>query len=106
VGHLLHAGRKEKCVEGFGGENIRLTKFGIKMISLEETLKLHLLISCSLQEVVGRDSVVGTATSYGLEGPGIESRWGGKILRTLPDQPWGPPSLLYNGYRVSFLRLK
>ena len=28
---------------------------------------------------------------------------GGKILRTCPDQTWGPPSLLYNGYWVSFL---
>jgi hypothetical protein len=36
---------------------------------------------------------------YRLEGPGIESRWG-KILRTYPDRLWGPPSLLYNGYRV------
>ena len=25
----------------------------------------------------------------------------GKIFRTNPDQPWGPPSLLYNGYRIS-----
>jgi hypothetical protein len=25
-----------------------------------------------------------------------------KFFRTRPDQPWGPPSLLYNGYRVSF----
>jgi len=25
---------------------------------------------------------------------------GGEIFRTCPDQPWGPPSLLYNGYRV------
>jgi len=25
---------------------------------------------------VGRDSSVGTATRYGLDGPGIESRWG------------------------------
>ena len=25
---------------------------------------------------------------------------GGEILRTCPDQSWGPPSLLYNGYRV------
>jgi hypothetical protein len=27
---------------------------------------------------------------------------GGEIFRTLPDRNWGPPSLLYNGYRVSF----
>ena len=48
----------------------------------------------------GPGSVVGMATSYGLDGPGIESRWGGEIFRTCPDRPWGPPSLLYNVYRV------
>jgi len=26
---------------------------------------------------------------------------GGEIFRTCPDRTWGPPSLLYNGYRVS-----
>jgi len=35
-----------------------------------------------------------------LDGPGIESRWGGEIFRTSPHRPWVPPSLLYNGYRV------
>jgi hypothetical protein len=25
---------------------------------------------------------------------------GGEISRTCPDRPWGPPSFLYNGYRV------
>jgi len=25
---------------------------------------------------------------------------GGEISRTCPDRPWGPHSLLYNGYRV------
>ena len=25
---------------------------------------------------------------------------GGDIFRTCTDRPWGPPSLLYNGYRV------
>jgi hypothetical protein len=29
---------------------------------------------------------------YWLDGPGIESRWGGDIFRTCPDRPWGPPS--------------
>ena len=24
----------------------------------------------------------------------------GEIFRTLPDRPWGPPSLVYKGYRV------
>jgi hypothetical protein len=46
-----------------------------------------------------RDSSVGIATRYGLEGPEIESRWG-EIFRTYPDRLRGPPSLLYNRYRV------
>ena len=29
-----------------------------------------------------------------------------QIFCTRPDQPWGPPSLLCNGYRVSFLGAK
>ena len=37
-----------------------------------------------------------------MDGPGIESRWGGaRFSATLPDRLWVPPSLLYNGYRVS-----
>jgi len=39
------------------------------------------------------------STGYVLDGPGIESR-GGEIFPTCPDRLWGPPSLLYNGYRV------
>jgi hypothetical protein len=48
---------------------------------------------------MGRGSSVGLATRYGLDGPGIESRCS-EIFRTSPDRPWGPPNLLYNGYRV------
>jgi hypothetical protein len=43
---------------------------------------------------MGRDRSVGIVTRYELDGPVIE------IFRTRPDRPWGPPSLLYNGYRV------
>ena len=53
----------------------------------------------------GWDSVVCIATRYGLDGPGIESPCGRDFL-TLPDRPWGPPSLLYNEYRVSFPGVK
>jgi len=50
---------------------------------------------CLYPAGTGRDSVVGTATRYGLEGLGVEFRWGGgEIFRA-----WGPPSLLFNGYR-------
>ena len=50
--------------------------------------------------VWSRHSSVGTATRYGLDGPGIEIRQGVKIFRTRPDQPWGPPNLLCNAYQV------
>jgi hypothetical protein len=42
---------------------------------------------------------VGIATDCGLDGPG-SNPGGGETLHTCPDQPWGPPSLLYNGYQV------
>ena len=51
-----------------------------------ERLPFHFLFSFILQQVV-------------FQGPGIESRWG-EIFRTCPNRPWGPPNLLYNGYRV------
>jgi hypothetical protein len=48
-------------------------------------------------------SVQRLATSWTVRGsnPG-----GGEIFRTRPNRSWGPPSLLYNGYRVSFPGLK
>ena len=49
----------------------------------------------------GPGSVVGIATGHRLDGTGIESRWGGtRFSAPVPDQPWGPPSFLYIGYRV------
>jgi len=45
------------------------------------------------------NSSVGIATDYGLDSPGIESRWGKRIFAR-PDPSWGSPSLLYNGYQV------
>ena len=68
----------------------------------------QLLISHSTSElqahafirwVAGRDSSIGIAIHYGLDGPGIKSRWGW-TLPCRPDRPQGPPSLLYNGYPV------
>jgi hypothetical protein len=51
-------------------------------------------------------SAVGIATRYGLDGPGIKYRWGNNHFRTRPDMPWGPPSLLYNGYHFFFPGVK
>ena len=42
-------------------------------------------------------SVQRLATGWTVQG---SNRGGGEIFRTYPDRPWGPPSPLYNGYRV------
>jgi hypothetical protein len=47
----------------------------------------------------GPGSSVGIATDYGLDGPGIETRWG-RVFSHTSRPALGPPSLLYNGYRV------
>jgi hypothetical protein len=48
---------------------------------------------------LARDNSVGTglATGWTVRGsiPG-----GVEIFSTRPDRPWGPPSLLYSGYRI------
>jgi hypothetical protein len=49
------------------------------------------------------DIIVGITTSYGLEDRGIGVRVPvGQIILSSPrhpDQLWGPPNLLFNGYR-------
>jgi hypothetical protein len=48
----------------------------------------------------GPGSSVGIATELRAARSGDRIPVGGKIFRACPDRPWGPPSLLYNGYRV------
>ena len=55
-------------------------------------------IKKNVHSVRGPGSSVGTATDYRLDGPG--SNPGGDGFSARPDWPWGPPSLLYNGYCV------
>ena len=46
-----------------------------------------------------RDRAVIISTGYGLDGPGVEFRWGRDFPH--PSRPvLGPPNLLYNMYRV------
>jgi hypothetical protein len=51
----------------------------------------------------GRDNVIGIATGYGLDEPGIESRW----EQEFPSRPTlGPTNFLCSGYLVSFPEVK
>ena len=63
-------------------------------------MKTHVKYTAQLRAYKGgRDSSVGIATRYGLDGLG-SNPGGSEIFRTRPDLPWGPPSLVYNGYRA------
>ena len=54
------------------------------------------VVICQLWAGIAQ-SIQRLATGWTVRGsnPG-----GGKTLRPRPDRPWGPPSLIYNGYRV------
>jgi hypothetical protein len=86
-----------------------LIKFGKEYKSLSSSL-CSFLHSCYLvplrskyfpQHPIlrGPGSIVGIATGYRMDGPGIESQWG-RDFPHLSRRARGPPSLLYNGYRV------
>ena len=73
------------CIIGLDVPNCRLWW---EMDSIEPWINYALFFLCGL------GSVVSIATGWGSN-PG-----GGEIFRTCPDRSWGPPSLLYNEYRV------
>jgi hypothetical protein len=54
---------------------------------------------------MGRDSSVGIATRYGLDGPGIESRWGQGFSAAIQTGPGAHPATYTMG-TGSFLGVK
>ena len=70
-----------------------------KLFSVVRAIYPFMIIKCTYYILLDWDSAVGIATHHRLDGLGIEPRRE-RIFRTHPDRLWGPPSLLYNGYRV------
>jgi hypothetical protein len=54
---------------------------------------------------MGQDNVVGKATCYALDGPGVEFRWS-EIFPTFSDRLLVQHSFHYDGRRVPFLGVK
>jgi hypothetical protein len=48
----------------------------------------------------GRDSTVSIENRYRLNSPGIESLWEVRLSTSIQNGPGGPPSILYNAYRI------
>ena len=69
--------------------------FDVRKLLHHRTIQIMQQTRCKMSRVA--QSVWRLATGWTIRGsnPG-----GGEIFRTCQDRPWGPPSLLYNGYRV------
>ena len=97
---------KQPCDSGSGlTHKLRLVKCSATIApnlftsSFKTEFPIGVLLYSSNRSGVGLESSVGIATRYGMDGLGIESRWR-RDFPTLSDRPRGPPSLLYNAYRV------
>ena len=58
---------------------------------------MNLYPTCRFTQGRVAQSVQRLATGWTVQGSNPD---GGEIFHTCPERPWGPPSLLYNGYRV------
>ena len=74
--------------------SIMSQKRAILCIILSLFLGFFLFVSIYLRSsyVLDRDSSVGVATRYGLDGPGIESRWGARFSASVHTSPGAHPA--------------
>ena len=82
-----------RCYEQFVWVLNRLAKIILNIILQTSDVNVDI-------DAVGRDSSVGIATCYGLDGPGIEFRWWQGFPQS-SRRAMSPPNFLYNGHRVS-----
>jgi hypothetical protein len=81
-----------KCTNMFGFSVQRLYEtFLILRIIQRDMIKIVHWSSCKVP-VRGRDSSVGIATRYGLDGPWIESRWGARFSAPVQTGPGAHPA--------------
>jgi hypothetical protein len=91
----MHTHLRQGFVCGVGW---RRAKFCKRKLDTRDELLAHILSAAARIEWVG---LRGRYSDWLLPGPsGDRIPVGGEIFRTCLYRPWGPPSLLYNGYRV------
>jgi hypothetical protein len=112
-GFLLPSRRKTAVYDSVNGFHIRKldsgTRWRLDSFVLVKTGEiLYVAVSFSLRErmlavptVLIRTGLLSRYSDWLWAGrSGYRIPVGGEIFRACPDRPWGPPSLLYNGYWV------
>jgi len=64
----------------------------VPLISISQRAAPEQMILLALLYSVGRDSSVGVATCYGMDGSGIESRWGARFSAPVHTGPGAHPA--------------
>jgi len=67
----------------------RKTSYGLRIFNITSLRNFYYIIHSTFEVTVGLDSSVGIASCYGLDGSGIESRWGRDFPHT-PKPALGP----------------
>jgi hypothetical protein len=126
-GRFWNYGVRDILENQFGSRLLDFTKIRttkIKPLSPKHSLRVPLLLSEQTHSAVwsyciaqmhlylqnrnytysttacGPGSVIGIATGYGLDGPGIESQWGARFSAPVQTGPGAHPTSCINGYRV------
>ena len=96
--------RSQPSVPILNHTNLSLLIF-VRYILILSPFYARVIQTVSLAQISPSNPLFGVAIRYGLEGRGL-NLGEGEIFRTRPNQSYGPPSLLYKVYRVSFPGLK
>jgi hypothetical protein len=96
----------ENCTNNFSSNKLVKNSSDRNISKKYKTKVIPIFNYCYMLWRVSRDSAVGIATGYGLDDLefGVRVPVGSRIFTSpcCPDQLWGPPNLLYNGYRGLF----
>jgi hypothetical protein len=113
LGAILGIVRDKNCTSGFLFTLVTGWLYRTRMLSyICISWSISLLIStnhnrangylASSDTIGGWNNSVDVASRYRPNGSGCESRWGGggRDFSSLPDRPWDPPNILYDGRGV------
>jgi hypothetical protein len=100
----VHVVTRKSCLEHPLKFKTYFNNFSLKIVNFRLSIDLNWCATLDKS----RGSVVGIATGYGMEGGGVGVRVPvrSRIFSSpsCPDRLWGPPNLLFNGYRGFFPR--